>query len=146
MQFVLRFDEEWCVRIKIIIEVIWKNMLRQSTWLMMDMFVIPVKEFTRPMLHFVFIPTDVKVLIKIFDIEENHIAPSSMCEYCNKVCPSRHALRMHLKRANNAYPSSSKWPTKPQSIAHLPEKRTKVLLVIVYIFTSLVLVVQLISS
>ena len=38
-------------------------------------------------------------------IEAQHIRPGVLCKYCSKVCPTRHALRMHLKRNHNTIPS-----------------------------------------
>jgi len=37
-------------------------------------------------------------------IEAKHISPGVACQYCNKTCPTRHALRMHLSRNHNALP------------------------------------------
>ena len=37
-------------------------------------------------------------------VEAQHIRPGVFCEYCSKVCPTRHALRMHLKRNHNTVP------------------------------------------
>ena len=37
-------------------------------------------------------------------IEAQHVSPGVECEYCGKVSPTRHVLRMHLKRAHNALP------------------------------------------
>jgi len=38
-------------------------------------------------------------------VEAQHIRPGVFCQYCSKVCPTRHALRMHLKRNHNTIPS-----------------------------------------
>jgi len=38
-------------------------------------------------------------------IEAQHIRPGVFCKFCSKVCPTRHALRMHLKRNHNTIPS-----------------------------------------
>jgi len=37
-------------------------------------------------------------------IEAKHISPGVACQFCNKTCPTRHALRMHLSRNHNALP------------------------------------------
>jgi len=37
-------------------------------------------------------------------IEAKHISPGVACQFCNKTCPTRHALRMHLSRTHNALP------------------------------------------
>ena len=37
-------------------------------------------------------------------VEAQHIRPGVFCQYCSKVCPTRHALRMHLKRNHNTIP------------------------------------------
>jgi len=37
-------------------------------------------------------------------IEAKHISPGVACQFCNKICPTRHALRMHLSRNHNALP------------------------------------------
>ena len=34
-------------------------------------------------------------------IEAKHISPGISCQYCNKLCPTRHALRMHTTRQHN---------------------------------------------
>jgi len=35
-------------------------------------------------------------------IEAKHISPGVSCQYCAKLCPTRHALRMHVSRQHNA--------------------------------------------
>ena len=38
-------------------------------------------------------------------IEAQHIKPGIECDICHKVSPTRHAWRMHLKRAHNTLPA-----------------------------------------
>ena len=38
-------------------------------------------------------------------IESKHISPGVICQICHKISPTRHALRMHLKRMHNTLPS-----------------------------------------
>lgn len=40
-------------------------------------------------------------------IEAKHISPGVVCQFCSKVCPTRHALRMHTTRQHNALPYAS---------------------------------------
>ena len=37
-------------------------------------------------------------------IEAKHITPGVACQFCNKIFPTRHALRIHLSRNHNALP------------------------------------------
>ena len=37
-------------------------------------------------------------------IEAKHISPGVACQFCNKACPTRNALRMHLSRNHNTHP------------------------------------------
>ena len=37
-------------------------------------------------------------------IEAKHISPGVSCQYCSKLCPTRHALRMHTTRQHSTLP------------------------------------------
>jgi len=45
-------------------------------------------------------------------IEAKHISPGVACQFCNKTCPTRHALRMHLSRNHNALPMQFPWTNR----------------------------------
>ena len=52
--------------------------------------------------------TSIKQVLKKH-IEAQHISPGVMCEICHKISPTRHALRMHLKRVHNTLPTDTSY-------------------------------------
>ena len=52
--------------------------------------------------------TSIKQVLKKH-IEAQHISPGVMCEICHKISPTRHALRMHLKRVHNTLPKDTSY-------------------------------------